>query len=111
MYSNEAAQKLAQAGVQVDFVYVDARHDYCGCKEDIELYWPLLKPGGVMAGHDFSEASEVRGQDWSVCMDGSIHPEAVRGAVIEFSKKHKLAIGVTYREKNFNSWWIRKPLC
>mmetsp|Transcript_25556 Transcript_25556/g.60441 ORF Transcript_25556/g.60441 Transcript_25556/m.60441 type:complete len:290 (+) Transcript_25556:75-944(+) len=111
MYSNEAAQKLALAGVQVDFVYVDARHDYCGCKEDMELYWPLVKPGGVMAGHDFAEDSEVRGQDWSVCMDGSIHPEAVRGAVIEFSKKRKLSIGLTYREAKFNSWWIRKPLC
>jgi hypothetical protein len=29
---------------------VDARHDYCGAKEDIELYWPKLREGGIMAG-------------------------------------------------------------
>lgn len=25
-----------------DFVYVDARHDYCGAYEDIALYWPKV---------------------------------------------------------------------
>jgi hypothetical protein len=25
------------------------RHDYCGVKEDIENWWPKLKPGGIMA--------------------------------------------------------------
>ncbi|CAB9500525.1 expressed unknown protein [Seminavis robusta] len=111
MYSNEAAKIIAEEGQQVDFVYVDARHDYCGCKEDIELYWPLIKPGGILAGHDFMENYEVAPQDWSICMDGSIHPEAVKGAVMEFANKHKLPVGVTYRETMWNSWWIRKPLC
>ncbi|CAB9506947.1 expressed unknown protein [Seminavis robusta] len=111
MYSSEAAKLIAKEGEQVDFVYVDARHDYCGCKEDIEMYWPLVKPGGILAGHDFMANYEVAPQDWSVCMDGSIHPEAVKGAVMEFANKHNLPVGVTYRETHWNSWWIRKPLC
>jgi hypothetical protein len=27
----------------LDFVYVDARHDYCGAWEDISLYWPKVR--------------------------------------------------------------------
>lgn len=34
----------------VDFVYVDARHDYCGVVEDLGLYWPKVRSGGMMAG-------------------------------------------------------------
>ena len=29
----------------LDFVYLDARHDYAGLKEDIEAWWPKLKLG------------------------------------------------------------------
>jgi len=48
MYSTQASQKLPDQSV--DFVYIDARHDYCGAKEDMELYWPKIRPGGIMAG-------------------------------------------------------------
>lgn len=37
----------------LDFVYLDARHDYDGVKEDLEAWWDKLRVGGVMAGHDF----------------------------------------------------------
>lgn len=35
-----------------DFIYVDARHDYKGVLADITEWWPKLKVGGIMAGHD-----------------------------------------------------------
>ncbi|CAB9530115.1 expressed unknown protein [Seminavis robusta] len=111
MMSVDAAKYTAKQEMQVDFVYVDARHDYCGCKEDIENYWPLIKPGGILAGHDFMHNDEVRPQDWSICSDGSIHPEAVKGAVMEFANKHGLPLHLTYREPKWNSWWMQKPLC
>ena len=37
----------------LDFVYVDGNHDYEFVKNDIENFYPLLKKGGVMGGHDF----------------------------------------------------------
>ena len=37
----------------LDFVYIDARHDYDGCLEDIVAWYPKLKKGGLIAGHDF----------------------------------------------------------
>jgi len=36
-----------------DFIYIDADHRYDGIKKDIALYWPLVKKGGILAGHDY----------------------------------------------------------
>eukprot|EP00966_Prymnesium_polylepis_P109380 2531902-Prymnesium_polylepis.1 len=43
----------------VDFVYIDARHDYKGVLDDIAAYWPKLRVGGLMGGHDYLTASEI----------------------------------------------------
>lgn len=43
MYSTEAAKQIQTESL--DFAYIDARHDYCGVMEDLEAYWPLVKPG------------------------------------------------------------------
>jgi predicted O-methyltransferase YrrM len=37
----------------LDYVYIDGNHAYDWVKEDIELWWPKLKSGGVLAGHDY----------------------------------------------------------
>ncbi len=39
----------------LDFIFVDGDHSYDGAKLDIILWWPKLKPGGFMAGHDYYE--------------------------------------------------------
>ena len=36
------------------FVYIDTTHLYKDCYFDIEAYLPKMKPGGVIAGHDYS---------------------------------------------------------
>jgi predicted O-methyltransferase YrrM len=39
----------------VDYVYVDADHTYEGCTADLEAWWPLLRPGGLIAGDDYGD--------------------------------------------------------
>jgi len=36
----------------LDFVYIDAAHDYDNVRADIEAWWPKVKIGGTIAGHD-----------------------------------------------------------
>jgi hypothetical protein len=110
MLSTEASKKFEKESI--DFIYVDARHDYCGVKEDLEHYWPILKPGGIMAGHDYMENSEVRNQDWGLCEDGTRNEMAVKGAVNDFFVPKGLTISVTYiKRRQKSTWMVQKPLC
>ncbi len=69
--SEEAAIFLPN---NLDFVYIDANHSYEHTLQDLNLWWPKMKKGGILAGHDmFNEA----------------HPE-VHKAVFEFAETNKL---------------------
>jgi len=84
----------------VHFVYLDGLHDYDSVKLDIHNWWPKIKNGGILAGHDFHET------DW---------PGIVR-AVKEFSKEYNLEINTTgfaryytgEGDGNKDSWWFIK---
>lgn len=55
--SHHAVEQLkgifADDGNPPMFILVDGDHSYEGVKRDIELYYPILAPGGVMVFHDF----------------------------------------------------------
>ena len=36
-----------------DYIYIDACHEYDLVKEDIEDWYPKIKIGGIIAGHDY----------------------------------------------------------
>lgn len=77
---------------QVGFVYIDGDHTYGAVQEDVNIWWPLVKPGGLLAGDDF----------------GVIHP-GVKQAVMEFAERIGLPI---YTISDYNrelSWYIQKP--
>lgn len=37
----------------LDLVYIDADHSYSGAKQDMEAWYPKVKPGGWLSGHDY----------------------------------------------------------
>lgn len=47
-----AAAKRFEAG-SVDFVYIDARHDFASVLEDLRAWWPKVKAGGMLGGDDY----------------------------------------------------------
>ena len=55
--SVEAAAQFDDASI--DFVYLDARHTYDAVMEDLEAWWPKVRPGGIVAGEDYMDADEV----------------------------------------------------
>lgn len=96
MTSEEAAKVIPDASL--DFVYLDARHDYASVKEDIAFWYPKVKPGGVIGGHDY--------------LDGMIGDTkfGVKQAVDEFAARYGLTIKVTRREPVYKSWLVVKPV-
>ena len=56
MTSEEAAGRFAPNSL--DFVFIDGDHSYEGCRNDIELWWPKVKNGGVLSGHDYRRDRE-----------------------------------------------------
>lgn len=47
----EAASKYADNSL--DFVFIDAGHDYESVKKDLIAWFPKIKPNGIIAGHDY----------------------------------------------------------
>jgi len=39
----------------IGFILIDADHSYGSVKADIEAWWPKIKIGGVMCGHDYDK--------------------------------------------------------
>jgi len=56
-----------------DYIYIDARHDFKGVLTDLRQWYPLLKQGGIFAGHDYvtqDDGPQQGGQDWTINFDG-----------------------------------------
>lgn len=54
-FSNNAAYIFEN--YQLDFVYVDGNHSYEGVKEDLEVWYPKIKIGGLIFGDDWEGPS------------------------------------------------------
>lgn len=94
--SREAANFFADGSL--DFVYIDAAHDYINVMKDLETWLPKVKKGGVFCGHDFL--------DMKAGTPGWVHGEfEVERAVKEFAKQKGLGpIKVT--DEPFATWII-----
>lgn len=88
MPSLEAAAYVADGSL--DFAFIDADHSYEGCRDDIHAWWPKVKNGGILCGHDYD------------------HPDfpgwGVKQAVDEFAA----TLGVEADLGDDLTWFIRK---
>jgi hypothetical protein len=95
MTSAEASEQIRDG--ELDFAYIDALHDYDSVKLDLECWFPKVRPGGILAGHDYPEPG-------------------VRSAVDEFARARGLRVHSTGaepakrhgRRKN-PSWLLEVP--
>ena len=79
-----------------DFIYIDADHSYEAIKLDISIWWPKLKKGGLMGGHDY--------------VDGDL-PEGkfgVKSAVDEFLNGLNNPPQLTVTDEHWPSWFFHK---
>lgn len=92
MLSVDAAPRLQPASL--DFVYIDARHDYEAVREDLQAWCPLVRPGGVFAGHDYIDGLRAEGDF------------GVRRAVDEFFRGRGLRVTSTFADAPWPSWLV-----
>ena len=55
---SEAAAVDFQEGF-FDFICIDAGHEYENVARDLEVWWPKLKVGGMLAGDDFVDLHDT----------------------------------------------------
>jgi predicted O-methyltransferase YrrM len=72
MTSNEASSLFLDQ--TLDFVFIDADHEYKAVKNDIEVWYPKVKSGGIIAGHDY-QLSGVKSaiNDWCKQTNNTFH--------------------------------------
>lgn len=57
---------MAGAGVQVDGVFLDARHDEESVQRDLDLALPMVRPGGFVAFHDYGRCEATGNPGFAV---------------------------------------------
>jgi hypothetical protein len=93
--SAEASERVASASL--DFVYIDARHDYESVKSDLELWYDKIRPGGFLAGHDYLDGKLPAGDF------------GVKSAVDEFFGARGLEVKETRADRPWSSWYVEIP--
>lgn len=88
-YSDVACLKITEL---LDFVYIDGNHRHEYVKNDLMNYYPLVKSGGFIGGHDYFHDNST----------------GVKKAVDEFVVENKLKLELGLYG-NHSDWWIRKP--
>jgi Methyltransferase domain len=68
----------------LDFVYLDANHEYESVLKDMEAWYPKVKKGGILAGDDYGAMPEQQ-----IDFGNGIHYFGVKRAVDEFCVKHQ----------------------
>lgn len=89
--SLNAFEVLARKGLRVDVAHIDAGHDYAAVRKDLESWWSLIRPGGVLIADDYFDDEN---KAW---------PE-VKQAVDDFARAHTLGF-----QHERGKAWIAKP--
>ncbi len=79
---------------ELDFVFIDADHRYEYVRDDINAWARVVRPGGIVAGHDYNGPNDRRGVF------------GVKKAVDE----HAENVGVAVEVLPGRVWHYRKPL-
>jgi hypothetical protein len=86
MTSEEAAKQFPDESI--DFVFIDGDHSYEGCAKDIDLWYPKLKDGGLLSGHDYRDGRNY----------------GVKQAVHEFAARE----GTQFRTGENYTWFVTR---
>jgi len=87
MKSDEAAVRVVDGSL--DFVYLDANHDSPYVDQDLGLWAPKVRAGGVLAGHDYYHFAHA----------------GVVSAVNMYVQRHAISEWYLTDEREPSFWW------
>ena len=96
--SKEAARMFPR--LWFDYVYVDADHTYEGCLADLRNWWPRVRQGGFLGGHDYLFATAKDGVVFGVV-------EAVRDFLRELDMDEN-SPEFHFTPQGYRSWMLCK---
>jgi len=76
----------------LDFIYIDAMHEFDPVMLDLILWSDKIRPGGMVAGHDYSEPNWWNG---------------VMSAVNNYTKEHNILKWYITDEEDPSFFWIK----
>lgn len=86
--SMDAVRDFAEGSL--DFVYIDANHDYDFVMQDLIEWSKRVRVGGMVSGHDYH------------------HTMGVKAAVDDYMRAHNIENGVYTDERRAPSyWWVK----
>jgi cephalosporin hydroxylase len=100
-YEPETMQKLLDAlqGRKIEFLFHDASHQEQESRDDFELFWPLVSPGGVYAMHDIAyyEGKADKWKFWREIVQNGPHVASYEYRYHD-RQKSSMGIGVLFKE-------------
>jgi hypothetical protein len=88
--SEKVLEKVGRDRRDIDLVFIDGGHEKEEAMQDFKLYWPMLKPGGIVAFHGvMNKAADKQGETWREIL-ASKPCEAETFALFP----HKIGIGI-----------------
>lgn len=87
----------------LDFVYIDACHSFDSCYSDILAWFPKVRHGGIIAGHDYMDWEKAPGNSFGV-------KSAVNKFCVENGYRLHTIGGCVYDGVDYKSWYFVKEI-
>ena len=97
-YSVEVAKTIPNESL--DWVYIDADHRYEAVRDDLRAWFPKVRKGGVMSGHDYI--------NFSTTFPSGEYTYGVKQAVKEFCAEYGYKLAGLLDKRKFPSWYFIK---